>query len=62
MFVNLETLVYRYKKDMELLNTHPEYTYEQKELLKKRVQKHKDDIAEYVSSNRFSVALKAFNL
>lgn len=62
MFINLECLVNRYKRDTEMLEKHPEYTKEQREIFIKRIEKHKTDIANYVSSERFGYALKAFNL
>ena len=62
MEVNLETLVLRYKYDTELLNSHPEYTKYQKDLLNRRIERWKTDIAEYVSSERFIAALKTFKL
>ena len=54
----LENLVYRLKLDTKLLEKHPE----NKELLEMRIKRHKDDIANYVTSERFSYALKTFNL
>lgn len=54
----LENLVNRLKLDKELLEKHPE----NKELLEKRIKQHKDDIANYVTSERFLYALKVFNL
>lgn len=54
----LENLVNRLKLDTELLEKHPE----NKELLEKRIKQHKDDIANYVTSERFLYALKVFNL
>ena len=58
----LEALVNRYKFDTELLSSHSGFTEEEKELLKRRIERHKTDIAEYVSSERFSAALKTFKL
>lgn len=54
----LENLVNRLKLDKELLEKHPE----NKELLEKRIKQHKEDIANYVTSERFLHALKVFNL
>lgn len=54
----LENLVNRLKLDKELLEKHPE----NKEPLEKRIKRHKDDIANYVTSERFLYALKVFNL
>jgi hypothetical protein len=54
----LENLVNRLKLDKELLEKHTE----NKELLEKRIKQHKDDIANYVTSERFLYALKVFNL
>lgn len=54
----LENLVNRLKLDKELLEKHPD----NKELLEKRIKQHKDDIANYVTSERFLYALKVFNL
>lgn len=54
----LKDLVYRLKLDTELLEKHPE----KKELLKRRIKRYKDDIANYVASKSFSHALGAFNL
>ena len=51
----LKDLVYRLKLDTELLEKHPE----KKELLKRRIKRHKDDIANYVASKSFSHALGA---
>jgi hypothetical protein len=54
----LENLVNRLKLDKELL----EQYLEDKELLEKRIKQHKEDIANYVTSDRFSYALRVFNL
>lgn len=54
----LENLVNRLKLDTELLEKHPE----NKELLEKRIKQHKEDITNYVTSDRFSYALRVFNL
>ena len=54
----LETFVTRYNKDMELLESHPE----QKELLERRIERHKQDIIDYVISKRFEQKLKYFHL
>ena len=54
----LENLVNRLKLDKEL----PEQYPEDKELLEKRIKQHKEDIANYVTSDRFSYALRVFNL
>lgn len=58
MEVKLRHLVARYKIDKELLEKHPEH----KELLEKRIERHKKDIVEYVTSSKFEYALKSFNL
>ena len=50
----LENLVNRLKLDKELLEQYPE----DKELLEKRIKQHKEDIANYVTSDRFSYALR----
>ncbi len=54
----LENLVNRLKLDKELLEQYPE----DKEPLEKRIKQHKEDIANYVTSDRFSYALRVFNL
>lgn len=54
----LETFVTRYNKDMKLLESHPE----QKELLERRIERHKQDIIDYVTSKRFESKLKYLNL
>ena len=54
----LETFVARYNKDMELLESHPEH----KELLERRIERHKQDIIDYVTSKRFEPKLKCFHL
>lgn len=54
----LETFITRYNKDMELLESHPE----QKELLERRIKRHTQDIVDYVTSKRFELKLKYFNL
>lgn len=54
----LEDLVNRLKLDKELLEKHPE----NKELLEKRIKQHKEDIANYVTSDRFLYALRVLNL
>ena len=54
----LENLVNRLKLDKELLEQYSE----DKELLEKRIKQHKEDIANYVTSDRFSYALRVFNL
>jgi len=60
--VTLEMLVKRYTNDTEMLKNHTEYTDQQKEFLRRRIEKHKNDIVEYVTSERFSKALDTFNL
>ena len=42
-------LVYRYRLDKELLGKHPE----NKELLERRISRHKDDIINLVTSDEF---------
>lgn len=54
----LEDLVNRLKLDKELLEKNPE----NKELLEKWIKQHKEDIANYVTSDRFSYALMVLNL
>lgn len=54
----LETFVTRYNKDMGLLESHPE----QKELLERRIERHKQDIIDYVTSKRFEPKLKCLHL
>lgn len=54
----LEDSVNRLKLDKELLEKYPE----NKELLEKRIKQHKEDIANYVISDRFSYALRVLNL
>lgn len=54
----LENLVNRLKLDKELLEQYPE----DKEPLEKWIKQHKEDIANYVTSDRFSYALRVFNL
>ena len=54
----LEDLVNWLKLDKELLEKHSE----NKELLEKRIKQHKEDIANYVTSDRFSYALRVLNL
>ena len=52
----LEDLVNRLKLDKELLEKHPE----NKELLEKRIKQHKEDIANYVTSDRFFIRINGF--
>lgn len=54
----LENYVARYKIDKALLEKHPE----NKELLEKRIERHKQDIVDYVTSERFEIKLKYLNL
>lgn len=54
----LKNLVARYKMDKSLLERHPE----QKDLLEHRIERHKTDIVNYVSSKRFECALNNLNL
>ena len=54
----LKHYVARYKMDKALLEKHPE----NKELLKKRIERHKQDIVDYVTSERFEIQLNYLNL
>lgn len=54
----LKHLVHRYKLDKELLEKHPE----NKELLERRIARHKEDIVAYVTSEGFECALNNLNL
>ena len=54
----LKNYVARYRMDTELLKRHPEH----KELLEKRIQRHKEDIVTYVTSDSFQCALNNLNL
>ena len=54
----LRNYVARYKLDKELLEKHPE----QKELLERRIERHKQDIVDYVTSKHFECALNNLNL
>ena len=54
----LKNLVTRYKMDKELLEKHPE----NKDLLERRIERHKNDIVNYVTSERFECALNNLNL
>lgn len=62
---NLNNLVNRYKYDSRLFDNliakknHDKY---REELLKKRIERHKQQIADYVSNNDFNIYLKLFNL
>ena len=56
--LKLKHYVARYKMDKILLERHPEH----KELLKKRIKQHEQDIVAYVTSERFEYALEHFNL
>lgn len=59
--IRLEHLVNRYRHDTELLKRHPrDKAFE--ELLRRRIERHKNDIVEYVASNGFSERLKYFGL
>lgn len=60
--VDLKALVCRYKIDTRLLNEHPEYTEERKNLLRKRIERHKNDIVDYVTSKSFETVLNNLNL
>lgn len=55
--ISLELLVNRYIFTKKLIENHPN-----DELLKRKLNEHMEAIAEYVSSERFSHCLKAFNL
>ena len=54
----LKHLVARYRVDTELLKKHPEH----KELLERRIERHKNDIVAYVTSDNFQCALNHLNL
>lgn len=54
----LKDYVERYKLDKGLLEKHPE----NRELLKKRIERHKQDIVDYVTSKHFECALNNLNL
>ena len=54
----LKNYVARYKLDNRLLEEHPEH----KELLEKRIERHKQDIIAYVTSESFECALNNLNL
>lgn len=58
MPVTLKTYVARYKYDNDLLSKHPE----NKELLERRIKGHEKAIIEYVTSDRFQIALDNLNL
>lgn len=58
MPVTLKTYVSRYKYDKDLLSKHPE----NKELLERRIREHEKAIIEYVTSDRFQIALDSLNL
>lgn len=58
MPVTLKTYVTRYKYDKDLLYKHPE----NKELLERRIREHEKAIIEYVTSDRFQIALDSLNL
>ncbi len=58
MPVTLKTYVTRYKYDKDLLSKHPE----NKELLERRIREHEKAIIEYVTSDRFQIALDSLNL
>lgn len=58
MQVTLKTYVSRYKYDKDLLSKHPE----NKELLERRIREHEKAIIEYVTSDRFKIALDSLNL
>lgn len=54
----LKNYVARYKLDKELLEKHPE----NRELLERRIERHKQDIVDYVTSKRFETQLEYLNL
>ena len=58
MPVTLKTYVSRYKYDKDLLSKHPE----NKELLERRIREHEKAIIEYVTSDRFQIALDSLNI
>lgn len=66
--VRLKNLVYRYTEDVKRLNrfeNDPEYQNIHAglgDLLRKRIERHKNDIVNYVTSENFSFSLNAFNL
>ena len=57
----LKNYVARYKMDKKLLEKYPEQSKE-RELLERRIARHKEDIVAYVTSERFECALNYFNL
>ena len=54
----LKNYVARYKMDKELLEKHQE----NRELLEKRIERHKQDIVDYVTSKHFECALNNLSL
>lgn len=56
--VMLKNLVERYRTDKMLLDKSPEH----KELLEKRMNQHKEDIVNYVTSDSFQSQLNFLNL
>lgn len=53
----LKHLVYRLKADTRLLAKHPEH----KAMLEKRIERHKRDIIDYVTSSRFESFLDHYD-
>lgn len=54
----LKNYVNRYKMDKKLLEKHPEH----RELLERRIERHKNDIVAYVTSDHFECVLNNLNL
>lgn len=57
----LKHYVARYRKDTELLEKHKNNP-ENKALLERRIERHKQDIIAYVTSDNFQHVLNSFNL
>lgn len=57
----LKNYVARYNVDKNLLDKYPEQSKE-RELLERRIARHKEDIIAYVTSENFECALNNLNL
>lgn len=57
--VSLKQLVCRYKTDVKMLEQY-RADPERRALLERRIEKHKNDIAQYVTSDSFAVALNTY--
>ena len=55
---NLKNLIIRYEANKGFLEKHPE----NREFLEKQLEQIKNDILEYITSNRFKSALEYLNL